>query len=89
MAIKGSRNTLLLILLILTGIVLGGLLGELAANVPVLAFLNYGKTFGFGAGSPLVIDLAVVQITFGLQFHLTVSIIIGIILSILIYKKLL
>ena len=84
---RTSGNFLVLILLLLSGIVLGGLIGELASNVQALSFLNYGKAFGFGAETPLVLDLAVMKITFGLSFHLSVSVILGMLISIFVYKR--
>ncbi len=82
-----DNNVWVLILLLLSGIVLGGLIGEMASNIPALSFLDYGKSFGFGAQAPLILDLSVMKITFGVSFHLTVSVILGILLSILVYKR--
>lgn len=82
-----DNNVLVLILLLLSGIVLGGLIGEMASNIPALSFLDYGKSFGLGAQAPLILDLSVMKITFGVSFHLTVSVILGILLSILVYKR--
>lgn len=84
---KSSKNYLAFTLLLLSGIVLGGLMGELASKAPMLSFLNYGKAFGIGAGTPMILDLAVMQITFGISFQLTVSVILGIVISIIVYKK--
>ena len=84
---KSTKNGWILLLLLLAGIVLGGLLGQLAANVSWLSWLDYGKSFGINSGTPLVLDLSVMVITFGLELKLNVSAIIGIILAFVVYKK--
>ena len=80
-----EKSTLVLIIFVLCGIVIGGLIGELTAGVSWLNWLSYGQQFGLA--SPITLDLGVVQITFGLMFKINVSSIIGIILSIFIYRK--
>ena len=84
---KKSKNYLMLGLFLLSGIVLGGLLAELAAGVPILSFLSYGQSFGVDVNNPFVLDLAIVKITFGISFQLSVAVILGLVLSIIIYKK--
>ena len=42
----GNRNFWILLLLLLTGIVLGGFLGSLAEGVSWLSWLNFGQSFG-------------------------------------------
>jgi len=80
----GGKNTWALFLLILTGIVLGGFIGNLAAGVPWLSWLGYGQTFGLT--SPLVLDLGILVLTFGLTIKITIASIIGVLLAILIYR---
>lgn len=84
MAIK-DKNIWILILFILCGIVIGGLLGELASHVDFLSWLSYGQEFGFT--SPIELDLSVIKLTFGLIFKINIASIIGIVLAIFIYKK--
>lgn len=80
-----DRNIWILLIFILSGLVIGGLLGELASNVDWLSWLSYSQEFGLR--SPIELDLSVVQITFALMFKISVSSIIGMILAIFIYKK--
>ena len=80
-----EKNIWILILFILCGIVVGGLLGDLASHVSFLSWLSYGEEFGFT--SPIELDLSVIKITFALMFKIHIASIIGIILSIFIYKK--
>ena len=80
-----EKNIWVLLLFILSGIVVGGLLGNLAAHVDFLSWLAYGEEFGLA--TPIELDLNVVKLTFGLMFKINIANIIGIILAIFIYKK--
>ncbi len=80
-----DKNIWILILFILSGIVIGGLLGELASKIDFLWWLGYGETFGLS--SPLELDLSVIKITFGLMFKINISSILGMALAIFIYRK--
>ena len=80
-----EKNIWVLILFILCGIVVGGLLGELASKIDFLWWLSYGESFGFS--QPIELDLSVIKITFGLMFKINISSIIGMILAIFIYRK--
>ena len=79
-----GKNNWALFLLVLTGIVLGGFIGNLAAGVSWLSWLSYGQTFGFT--SPLILDLGILVLTFGLTIRITIASIIGVLLAILIYR---
>jgi len=80
-----EKNIWILLLFILSGIVVGGLLGSLASHVSFLSWLSYGEEFGLT--SPIELDLNVIKLTFGLMFKINISSIIGIVLAIFIYKK--
>ncbi len=80
-----DKNIWILILFILSGIVVGGLLGELASQVEFLSWLSYGQEFGLT--TPLELNLNVIRLTFGLMFKINIASIIGIVLAIFIYKK--
>lgn len=84
MSLKSSKNAWALALLILCGIVLGGFIGMLADGVSFLSFLNYGQTFGLS--SPVVLDLGVLTLTFGLTIRISIASIVGVIISVIIYK---
>ena len=79
-----GKNAWALFLLLLAGIVLGGFIGTLTAGVPFLSWLNYGQSFGLT--SPVVLDLGVLVLTFGLTIRITIASIIGVLLAILIYR---
>ena len=80
-----EKNVWILLIFILSGLVVGGLLGQLASNVSWLAWLAYSQSFGLE--NPVVLDLSVVELTFALMFRINIASIIGMILAIFIYKK--
>ena len=80
----GSKNAWALFLLILAGEELGGFIGTLAKEVPAISWLRNGQSFGID--EPIVLDLGVLVITFGLSIKITMASIIGVILSIIIYR---
>ena len=81
-----SKNGWVLLVMLLSGIVLGGFLGMLTQNVSGLGWLDYGRSFGLE--SPLVLDLGLLVLTFGLTIHISIASIIGVVLAIIIYRKL-
>ena len=83
---KGTRgkNNWALFLLLLTGIVLGGFIGMLAESVPALNWLSYGQSFGLD--DPIILNLGLLVITFGLSIKITIASIIGVIIAIFIYR---
>lgn len=80
-----SKGTWVCITFILAGLVIGGLIGELAKGIDFLWWLSYGQEFGIS--TPLKLDLSVMQITFGAVFKINIASIIGVIISMIIYKK--
>lgn len=80
-----SGRTWLFWILLFSGIILGGLLGELATQVSFLSWLGYGQTFGLT--EPLLLDIGVVNLSFGIVFNLNVASIIGILLAVFAYRK--
>lgn len=80
-----QRNSWVLLLFLLAGIVLGGLIGELAGKIDFLWWLGYGQTFGLT--EPLVLNLEVVTLTFALQFKINIASIVGVALAIFLYRK--
>ena len=86
MAGAANKSQWTLLLILLSGIVLGGFIGYLCRNVSFLSWLNYGQTFGLS--SPVVLDLGIIILTFGLTISINIASILGIIIGIIIYKKL-
>lgn len=84
MASTSRKNSWALFLLLLAGIVLGSFIGYLSQNVSFLSWLSYGKTFGLE--SPVVLNLGVLILTFGLTIDINIASIIGVIIAIIIYR---
>ena len=77
-----NKNKWTLLLILLSGIVLGGFIGHLCRNISWLSWLAYGQTFGLS--KPVVLDLGIFVITFGLTISINIASIIGIIIGIII-----
>ena len=80
-----NKGTWVCILFILAGLVIGGLIGQLTEGVNFLWWLSYGQEFGLT--EPLQLDLGVVRLTFAIMFKINIASIIGVIISIIIYRK--
>lgn len=80
----GGKNSWALFLLILAGIMLGGFIGMLSEGVPALSWLGYGQAFGLD--SPIVLNLGILVITFGLSIKITIASIVGVVIAIIIYR---
>ena len=79
-----SKSPWVLLVLMLAGIVLGGFIGTLTQNMASLSWLNYGQSFGLD--SPIILDLGIMIITFGLSIKITIASILGLLLAAIIYR---
>lgn len=79
-----GKNFWILLILLLAGIVLGGFLGSLAEGVSWLSWLNFGQTFGIH--NPVVLDLGVLILTFGITIKITMASILGLVIALTIYR---
>lgn len=82
---KPYQNYFVLFIFLLSGIVIGGFIGVYLGDIPNLSWLNFGITFGMT--SPLTLNFVVFEISFALRFNITMASIFGILISILLYKK--
>ena len=80
-----GKNAWIAILFIFAGLVIGGLLGEIASQVDWLSWLSYGKDFGIN--EPLVLNMNVLSLTFAFALHINIASIIGLAIAIFLYKK--
>ena len=80
-----EKNIWILLVFLLSGLVIGGLLGEVASKVEWLKWLGYGQSFGLS--SPIELNLNVIKITFGLMLNINIASIVGIAIAIFIYRK--
>ena len=81
---KSGRNRWILFLLLLAGMVLGGFIGYYLGSYSFLSWLNYGQAFGLE--TPVTLSLGIITITFGLLIKINIASLIGMVLSVLIYK---
>ena len=84
MAIR-DKSTWMAILFIFAGLVIGGLLGEVASQVDWLSWLAYGQTFGID--NPFVLNMNVLTLTFAFALHINIASIIGMAIAIFLYRK--
>ncbi len=80
----GSKNVWVLLLLMLAGIVLGSFVATMTQSIPGFSWLSYGQTFGIS--NPIVLNLGVIVITFGLTIQISIASILGLFLAALIYR---
>ena len=80
-----DKNIWVLLIFILSGLVIGGLLGNLASQVDWLWWLSFGEEFGFE--NPIVLDLNIIKLTFALMIKINIASIIGMAIAIFIYRK--
>ena len=73
------------VLFILAGLVIGGLIGNLTSGIDFLWWLSYRQEFGLS--SPLILDLGVIKLTFAIMFKINIASIVGVIISMFIYRK--
>ena len=84
MSVK-DKNIWILLVFVLSGLVIGGLLGDVSSKVGGFSWLSYGQSFGLS--QPVALDLNIINITFGFMLKINVASIIGILLAIFIYRK--
>lgn len=68
------------VILVLIGFMVGRFIGTFFDGT----FLNYGQTFGLN--SPIELDLGFIIFTFGLKIQITIASVIGVIISLVVYK---
>ncbi len=79
------KRGFIFVLFLLLGLFLGVVLTEIASRVDALAFLTWGQHIGIGSGAPLVIDLSILQLTFGLSIQVNLAMLLCLIGSLLFY----
>lgn len=75
-----KRVNWVLVLLVLIGFVIGRFIGTYFDG----SFLNYGQSFGLN--SPIELDLGFIILTFGLKIQITIASVLGVIISLIVYK---
>lgn len=78
--IRMKRVNWLFLLLVLIGFVIGGFIGTYFDGT----FLNYGQTFGLT--NPVELNLGFIMLTFGLKIQISIASVLGVIISLVIYR---
>ena len=78
-----EKNIWILIVFILSGLVIGGLIGRLASNVQGLWWLSFEQEFGLK--EPLVLDLSILKLNFAIKFKIKIDSIVRLLISVFDY----
>lgn len=79
-----GKNFWILLILLLSGVVLGGFIGDMTRTIPGLSWLSFGQSFGLD--NPMVLNFGILVITFGLSIRITMASIIGVLVAIFTYR---
>ena len=80
---KGLLRTLLLVVLLVLAVVLGKVIGNLCGGISFLSWLGLSAQFGL---QPCTLDLAILEVTFGLLVNINVAQAILLFVAILVYS---
>ena len=80
----GWLRTVFLVVVLVTAVVLGRVLGNALAGISFLSWLNMGVSAGL---SPVTVDLAVVTLTFGASISINVAQAILVIVAVVLASK--
>jgi hypothetical protein len=81
------KKTIAFFFFLLAGIVVGSVVAELLRDVSQLAFLSKIYSVGLSTDSPLVLDLIIFKLAFGFTLSVSLSQIFFVIISLIIYAK--
>ena len=78
-----------LILFVITGAVLGGILGEIIMDIPALSSIATYLVHQYAILdlSPIMINLYVIKLSFGFALHPNLISILGVVLAIFLFKR--
>ncbi|HOB35877.1 MAG TPA: DUF4321 domain-containing protein [Candidatus Avimonas sp.] len=79
-----TKNTLVLVFLLLSALVLSALIGALTQNIGYLKWLTWGDSLGFDTVN---LDLSVINISFSFHMQVNVLQVVFISAALLLYKK--
>jgi hypothetical protein len=83
---RGGKNSWVLLLCILAGIVIGGAIGNYLGEISYLSWLKFG--YDFGIPDPFTLDFGIIMLRFGFMLKISIASLIGIAISVFVYKKL-
>jgi hypothetical protein len=87
---KKMDSVVVLLVIIILGALIGSVIGEVIATLAPSGLLEkiFSKGINPGLTPPVVLDLKVLTLTFGLTMKVNLASLLGIVLALLIYRKL-
>jgi len=85
--LRSSKNSWVLFLCLLAGIVVGGAIGNYLGGISALEWLRFG--YDFGIYEPFMLNLGIIVLRLGFMVTINVASLIGIAISIFVYKRIL
>ncbi len=67
------KKTLIFLMFLLAGLIMGSVLTRVAADVSFLSWLCWGDSIGFGYPDAVTLDLSVIKLNLGLYIELNVA----------------
>lgn len=83
--IDSKKNFGVLLLCLLCGLTVGYFVGSLCSQVAFLKWMNFAGSFGLD--QPIQLNLGVVWLSIQIKFNITIAAILGLLLGVLLYKK--
>lgn len=85
---KYMKKNMTFIFYLVAGIIVGSLIAAFAPQLSWLSWLAFGiHDIGIGAVNPVVLDLAVFKLTFGVSLSITIAHVITIGLAVFLYNR--
>jgi len=85
--LRSSKNSWVLFLCLLAGIVVGGAIGNYSGGISALEWLRF--SYDFGIYEPFMLNLGIIVLRLGFMVTINVASLIGIAISIFVYKRIL
>lgn len=67
------KKTLIFLMFLLAGLIMGSVLTRIAAEVSFLSWLCWGDSIGFGYPNAVTLDLSIIQLNLGMHLELNVA----------------
>jgi len=87
---KKTDNMIVLLVILILGALIGSVIGEVIGSLAPGGYLEavFSKGISPGLAPPAVLDLKVLTLTLGLTMKINLASLLGIVLALLIYRKL-
>ncbi len=84
---KISKKGIVFAFVVIGAMILGSMIAVMCDEVDILKFLSYSAAIGLENSNPLVLDLVILKITFGLSINISVAHVVTFIIAIFAYPK--